>query len=147
MASSITGHSTWESLNRLARPNHSMAVSAAGDRFVDCCFVHDHPDEQFGSFPFRVCKIFRAIQTEQPGEVRVIPLRQELHAPAQRGGGETKRRERVPHVVLAIAEGPFTVFPRLAPGDGGQPDMKSDPIGYFLVSTIFVSLAFALGLV
>ena len=93
-------------------------------------FVHDHPDEQFRSFPFRVGKIFRAIQSEQPGEVRVIPLRQELHAPAQRGGRETKRRERMPHVVLAIAEGPFAVFPRLAPGNGGQPHMEFGRVGF-----------------
>src|SRR6266481_7499418 len=34
MASSITGHLTWKWLNRLARPNHSMAVSAGADRVV-----------------------------------------------------------------------------------------------------------------
>src|ERR1035441_8879146 len=34
MASSITGHSTCKWLNRLACPNHSMAVPAAGDRVV-----------------------------------------------------------------------------------------------------------------
>ena len=31
MASSITGHPTWEELNRLARPNHSTGALATGD--------------------------------------------------------------------------------------------------------------------
>ena len=92
--------------------------------------MNDHPDEQFRSFPFRAGKIFRAIQAEQPGKVRVIPLRQELRAPSQRGRRETERPECVPHVVLAVAKGPFTVFPRLAPDDGSQPDVESGRVGF-----------------
>jgi len=34
MASSIAGHSTWRWLNRLARPNHSMALFASGGKVV-----------------------------------------------------------------------------------------------------------------
>src|SRR5436305_1496816 len=95
-----------------------------------CCFLYDHSDEQFGSFLFRVGKILRALQTEQLGKTRIIPLRQQLQAPAQRGGSETKRGKRVSNIMLAIAESPLPIFPSLAPSDGGQPHMKSIRSGW-----------------
>ena len=54
-----------------------VAFVARGRRQSRCfLFVHDHTEDQFRSFPFRVGEIFRAIQAEQPGELSVIPLRQ-----------------------------------------------------------------------
>ena len=93
-------------------------------------FVHDHFDEQFRGLPFRADKILGAVQAEQPCELRVIPLRQQLHPPAQRGGCEAQSGKGVPHVVLAVAKGPFTVFPCLAPGDGRETDAESGGVGF-----------------
>src|SRR5690242_2198585 len=95
-----------------------------------CCFVRAHSNEQFRSFPFRLDKILRAVQTEQSREMRVFPPRQELHTPAQCGGSETKRGKRVSHIMLAIAESPLAVFPSLAPSNRGQPHMKSTRSGW-----------------
>ena len=66
----------------------------------------------------------RLLQTEQHVERLAPPPRRQPRLPPQRGRGERDAGERVPQVVLAVAEGALAVLPRLAPGDRAQHDQE-----------------------
>ena len=58
----------------------------------------------------------RPRQAEEGGDVIVGWLRQRVSAPAERHRRLSDRANSVPCVELAISEGPFAIFPGLAPG-------------------------------
>ena len=62
------------------------------------------------------------VQAEDRGQVGVGTGVVQDRRPAHGGGRVANRRHGVPGVVLAVAEGPFAVFPGLAPVDRGQAD-------------------------
>jgi hypothetical protein len=65
-------------------------------------------------------EVARSIDAQQGRNSVVGQTVQQQHAPAERLGRNAHTADRVPDVVLAIAEGALTVFPRLAPDNGGK---------------------------
>src|SRR5205085_11102730 len=87
-----------------------------------------HNRNALGFLAFRVAEVRIAIESEQRTNLRIRPLRQQLHPPSEHRGGEPHRADRVPDVVLTVAEGAFAVLPCLAPDDRGQRDEKTTTI-------------------
>ena len=65
-----------------------------------------------------------AIEAEERRHVVVAGRVEETRGPAQDRRRVADGAERVAHVVLAVAEGPLAVLPRLAPVDGGEADQE-----------------------
>src|SRR5574341_1228672 len=71
-------------------------------------------------FALCVRKILVAVHAEQRGQSRLIRSIEQRQIPSERGGSDAGRADGVADVMMAVAKGPFAVFPGFPPDDGGK---------------------------
>src|SRR6478752_1233196 len=74
--------------------------------------------------PLRLSIIVASLSPQQSGDSVLVAAVQEHGLPSQCGGGNSCAGDGVPHIMMTISEGPFPVFPRLAPVHGSQTEHK-----------------------
>ena len=68
------------------------------------------------------------MDTEEPRDVVIGPRVEHAHTPPEGRGRVPKGCDRVPDIVLAVAIGPHSVLPRLAPEDRGKGDHEAPAV-------------------
>ena len=98
------------------------------DRRVDLgARRHDHEAVGVLAVLGRRGEVALSIEAEERRHVVVAGRVEEASGPAQHGRRVADGAERVAHVVLAVAEGPLAVLPRLAPVDGSEAEHEDAP--------------------
>ena len=81
-------------------------------------------DDQFRYLLFTGPEFMGPVEAERGGDLPVANAIQEAYPPAQYAGGDIQGQIGVSAIMLAITKGAFTVFPSLAPADGGKTHEK-----------------------
>ena len=107
-------------------PVGNVVKEAIGDR-VSGRFplgLQLHGNDQFRYFLFTDPEFMGSIEAERGGDLPVADAIQQAYAPTQHAGGDIQGQIGVSAIMLAITKGAFTVFPGLAPSDGGKTHEK-----------------------
>ncbi len=129
------GRVIFTELTRTPRPLPARTAARRGDTTHDS--THDwrlrtndyrlttNQYETSSLLAFRLEIVLVAIETRECGDVGARPLGQQPRVAPGHRRGQAHSRDRVPHVVLTVAERTLAVFPRFSPMDGRQSDQPA----------------------